>query len=197
MEKGRDVPGRSVDVSVGPGQLGFTSVDAAKTAEGLRKPEGGPPAREWHSSPHVADASSVTVDLGHPEQSVVGTPKPTRGIPEPSARAGGQQSGESRSAKSQSGGAPRHTLKGSRTSREDPSWAHAREGGPDTEDPGAWDRKVKGTRGEPGAKTGSTWQAPRYSEGDGNLMRGAPRDGDVERHPVEALKPLEGTKVTA
>jgi hypothetical protein len=91
MEQGRDVPGRSDDVSVGPGQLGFTSVVAAKTAEGLRKPEGGPPAREWHSSPHVAGASPVTVDLGHPEQSVVGTPKSTRGMPEPLAQAGGQQ----------------------------------------------------------------------------------------------------------
>jgi hypothetical protein len=91
MEQGRDVPGRSDDVSVGPGQLGFTSVVAAKTAEGLRKPEGGPPAREWHSSPHVAGASPVTVDLGHPEQSVVGTPKSTRGLPEPLAQAGGQQ----------------------------------------------------------------------------------------------------------
>ena len=92
MEQGRDVPGRSDGVSVGPGQLGFTSVGAAKTAEGLRKPEGGPPAREWYSSPHVTGASSVTVDLGHPEQCVVGTPNPTRGIPEPSARVGGQQS---------------------------------------------------------------------------------------------------------
>lgn len=41
MEKGRDVPGRSDGVSVGPGQLGFTCAVAAETAEGLKKPEGG------------------------------------------------------------------------------------------------------------------------------------------------------------
>lgn len=41
MEQGRDVPGRSDGVSVGPGQLGFTCADAAQTAEGLKKPEGG------------------------------------------------------------------------------------------------------------------------------------------------------------
>lgn len=94
MEEGRVVPGRSGDVSVGPGQLGFTNVVAAKTAEGLRKPEGGPPAREWHSSPHVAGARSVTVERGTRSSSVEGTSKPRRGMPEPSARAGGQQSGE-------------------------------------------------------------------------------------------------------
>jgi hypothetical protein len=64
MEKGRVVPGRSGGGSVGPGQLGFTIVVAAKTAEGLKKPEGGPPAREWYSSPHVAGASPVTEERG-------------------------------------------------------------------------------------------------------------------------------------
>lgn len=155
MEQGRDVPGRSDGVSVGPGQLGFTSVGAAKTAEGLRKPEGGPPVRKWHSSPPAAGASPVTAERGTRSSCVVGTLKPREVYPSRRRElAGNTRRTAGREAH------PGSTLKGSRTSREDPSPAHAWEGGLDTEDPEARVRKDKGMGGEPGAKAGSTWRAP-------------------------------------
>lgn len=60
---------------MGPGQLGFTCVVAAQTAEGLKKPEGG-------TGEDVAVlASHGRRELGrgrrwHPEQNAVGTKKP-------------------------------------------------------------------------------------------------------------------------
>jgi hypothetical protein len=154
--------------SVGPGQLGFTCAVAAETAEGLKKPEGG-------TGEEVAFlASRGRRELGHGR---AGHPElerrrdeesQERRTPEPSARAGGQSSGRKAGREAY----PGSTSKGSRTPREDPSRAHAGEGGLDAENPEAWSREGKGKGGEPGARTGTTRRAPQASEGDANLMEG-------------------------
>lgn len=71
-------------------------------------------------------------------------------MPEPSARAGGPYFGEEPFGRRNLGS----TLKGSRTSREDPFRAYARDGGLDAEHPEAQARKGKDMGGEPGARIG-------------------------------------------
>jgi len=94
MEQGRDIPGVAATQSVGSGQLGFTCVVAAETAEGLRKPEGG-------TGEGVVSLASrgrrelAVAERGTWNNDAVGTKNPRRGVvPEPSARAGGLHSGE-------------------------------------------------------------------------------------------------------
>jgi hypothetical protein len=79
---------------VGTGQLGFTCVVAAETAEGLRKPEGGTGEEVVFLASH-GRRELVVAERGTRNKNAVGTRNPRRGVvPEPSARAGGPQFGE-------------------------------------------------------------------------------------------------------
>jgi len=94
MEQGRDIPGVAATQSVGSGQLGFTCVVAAETAEGLRKPEGGT-GEEVVLLASRGRRELVVAERGTWNNDAVGTRNPRRGVvPEPSARAGGLHSGE-------------------------------------------------------------------------------------------------------